>query len=346
MNKPVISSAQSIIDGMGNFDLVHEQIEILKNNGIPVTEFIIDPLKTGWDSEILPNHFRSGASPITALEKAYEFIVKEEKNVVLITGRDYLKSEYSPEERRDLMEIYPGTTIPNVYNELALAYIKENNLTENDFKHIAEKIFENYQRSAKARGIKYQSSEKWYNFITTLFRGVDIANPVVDFHAKVLIVSDDLYKKYFKSDNAVKLTGVSCVKLGADGPDAIEKIVKYGHLKTTYNKACEMAGIDFNNEFKNNNAFLEIYTCFPVVPLAFMQKTGLASNKEELLQFLENYEITVTGGMNLAKAAFNNPVLNALVVMFEKLQESDYKYGLVHGNGGLGYQQGAAIMEK
>ncbi len=48
--------------------------------------------------------------------------------------------------------------------------------------------------------------------------------------------------------------------------------------------------------------------------------------------------------MNLAKGAWNNPALNALVVMYQRLLEGEEAIGLVHGNGGLGYRQGVAIV--
>ena len=69
-----------------------------------------------------------------------------------------------------------------------------------------------------------------------------------------------------------------------------------------------------------------------------------ARDKKELAELLDNYEVTVTGGMNLARAAWNNPSLNALVVMHEKILKNNCGIGLVHGNGGLGYKQGVVIL--
>jgi hypothetical protein len=50
--------------------------------------------------------------------------------------------------------------------------------------------------------------------------------------------------------------------------------------------------------------------------------------------------------MNLAKAAWNNPALNSLILMHHRLCDSSQKIGLIHGNGGLGYRQGVAIIER
>jgi hypothetical protein len=49
--------------------------------------------------------------------------------------------------------------------------------------------------------------------------------------------------------------------------------------------------------------------------------------------------------MNLARGAWNNPALNGLITMYQRMSEGDESIGLVHGNGGLGYRQGVAILE-
>jgi hypothetical protein len=63
------------------------------------------------------------------------------------------------------------------------------------------------------------------------------------------------------------------------------------------------------------------------------------------MPLLSEREVTVTGGMNLARAPWNNPALNALIVMCERLNAGSATMGAVHGNGGLGYKQGFAILQ-
>ena len=48
--------------------------------------------------------------------------------------------------------------------------------------------------------------------------------------------------------------------------------------------------------------------------------------------------------MNLARAPWNNPALNGLITMYHQLMDSPQQFGLVHGNGGIGYRQGIAIL--
>ena len=49
---------------------------------------------------------------------------------------------------------------------------------------------------------------------------------------------------------------------------------------------------------------------------------------------------------NIARAPWNNPALNAVIAMYETLcaRSAPATVGAVHGNGGLGYRQGVAIL--
>ena len=87
-----------------------------------------------------------------------------------------------------------------------------------------------------------------------------------------------------------------------------------------------------------------MYTCYPVVPLGFLQATGLAVDFDQLVQVLRTREVTVTGGMNIARAPWNNPALRGLIAMVRALEQRPQTVGLVHGNGGLGYAQGIALL--
>lgn len=91
---------------------------------------------------------------------------------------------------------------------------------------------------------------------------------------------------------------------------------------------------------------LELYTCSPPIPLAFLLTTKMVESIRELPKFLSSYEITSTGGMNFARAPWNNPALNALIDMCKAMRKGVKNYGLVHGNGGIGEIQGVAILER
>ena len=146
------------------------------------------------------------------------------------------------------------------------------------------------------------------------------------------------------SDIRLQQCGLS--RLDGDGREFLTDISRYEHLQQAYQQACGEANIDFVDLFKRGEALLETYTCYPVVPMAFLLVSGLVEVLEDIPDFLAEHTITITGGMNLARAAWNNPALNALVLMHHRLCDGQEKLGLIHGNGGLGYRQGVAIVER
>jgi len=90
---------------------------------------------------------------------------------------------------------------------------------------------------------------------------------------------------------------------------------------------------------------LEAYTCYPVVPLAFLLHSGLVRDMAAVPGLLRDFEVTVTGGLNLARAPWNNTTLNSMVVATQLLRgRGPKKLAGIHGNGSLGYQQGFLLL--
>ena len=135
------------------------------------------------------------------------------------------------------------------------------------------------------------------------------------------------------------------VSLGC--PEA-ERIRKAGfHILETLVFPVELEQLFVGGQMRmSGNALLEVYTCYPVVPMGFLLAAEMIASVEQMPAFLERYEVTVTGGMNLAGAPWNNPALHALIAMYKKMKSSPHRYGAVHGNGGLGFGQGVAILGK
>jgi hypothetical protein len=142
----------------------------------------------------------------------------------------------------------------------------------------------------------------------------------------------------------VAVLGVGLGPIETDGPEHVELIARYDHLASACQSACAQAGIDLPREFLSGKALIEAYTCFPVAPLGFLLASGIAKSIDEIESVLSTHEITVTGGMNLGRAAWNNPALNAMIVMCQRLHSGEAELGAVHGNGGLGYRQGLALL--
>ncbi|MEH6577299.1 MAG: hypothetical protein V7731_09510 [Amphritea sp.] len=351
MSKALIISAAKTIDAAGCQRACLQLEADIKTLGIAVTELVIDPLKTDWHSPLEENHFRSGCGPIEAIHRAKQLIANGE-HAVVITGKDDLRSGYNRDERVTLMAVY-GEDYPltHAYNELAERFIHRHGADAALFHHLAHHLFENYKCSYRNVVSDELAAEKlpdqrWYNHITPLFRGVDCANPLIDFSGRILLCSEHLSEQLeIPRDLQIEVKGVGLGILPGDGKNHVEDIVSYAHLESAYREACQDAVVDFAESFRQGNALLEAYTCYPVVPMAFLLASGLVDMLEDIPAFLEQHRITITGGMNLAKGPWNNPALNSLIDMYHRLCCGDSALGAVHGNGGLGYKQGIAILQ-
>jgi len=336
------------------FKAAYAQFEEIENqinqHNIEIITLTIDPLSTDWHSPEKDNHFRSGCAPILAIKRAQDLIGCG-ANAVIISGEEPLKSGYSKAERHKLMSIYnDDTSISQLYNDLAHKFIDHHDSTKEDFLNYADLLFQNHSKShqmatQEGRAHFAPPEAKWFNRVTDLFRGVDCANPLVDFTGKLLLCSDDLIKKLnINNQHIVKVKGVGLGLLDVDEPKSLPQIVKYDHLSQAYDIACSQAKLDFNQLVHDQKALMKVYTCYPVVPMAFLLNTGLIDSINQIPEFLSKHLLTLSGGMNLARAPWNNPALFGLIEMYHQLKDTDMNYGLVHGNGGIGYRQGVAIL--
>lgn len=347
-----IIGAAKTEDGVGSLNQVLLLESKLLAKGLKPQQLIIDPLQVDWHSPEAKYHFRSGCAPIEALAKAKQ-LIENGSPAVIIAGEDHIKTAYNRAQRLEKMAVY-GQEYPltQAYTDLARTFSENNGISAQQFKSIANALFENYITSYKKTMAEQFHPEllpesRWYNSITELFRGVDCANPMVDFSGKLIITSADIAEQLdVDKSQWLKVSAVELGRLEGDGAHYIDEIARYQHLHQAYHQACNQAKIDFAHLFKNGEALLEAYTCYPVVPMAFLLVSGLIDTLDEMSSFLAKHTITVTGGMNLARAAWNNPALNALIVMHQRLTNDKESVGLVHGNGGLGYRQGVAIIER
>ena len=326
MSKSLIVAAGKIIDGSGSMTQCDALLAQLDELAVTPVQLAIDPLNAGWHSPLKTNHFRSGCAPIEALARARQLIEEQGESAVIINGEDRLKSDYDRIERAEMMSIYGADyPITHAYNDLSGHFIQQEGITESLFKQCAEQLFDNYKRTYVSRGSSEESlpGEKWYNPITSRFRGVDCANPQVDFRGTLVLVSEALASKLDLQQQPVAVSGVDIQKLEGDGREYIGQISSYRHLQTAYRNSCRQADIDFATLFKSNNALLEVYSCYPVVPMAFLLVSGLIESIKDIPALLKSYAVTVTGGMNLARAPWNNPALNGLVSMYQQLQHHD-----------------------
>ncbi|MFT4928957.1 MAG: hypothetical protein ACI8WB_005077 [Phenylobacterium sp.] len=347
----IIAAAKSI-DHVGNLQPCLDLETQIVQRGYQLHHLYIEPLSADWHSAESAHYFRSGCAPALALAQA-KLLIEQGHHGVVISGEDNLKSGYSRDERLRLMSVY-GADYPltQAYTDLATAFIDQQNIDAGLFKQVCASLFNNYLSSYR-HGLGHDFTEdmlpdqRWYQPLTALFRGVDCANPLVDFSGRLLITSSTLADELNITSEqrvAVKAVAISC--LAGDGREHIEQIVRYQHLAQAYQQCCAQSGIDFAKQFVQGKALLETYTCYPVVPMAFLLASGLVEAVEDIPAFLKLHQITVTGGMNLARAPWNNPALNGIITMVERLtSEAGQSVGLVHANGGLGYRQGIILLE-
>ncbi|MCP4715037.1 MAG: hypothetical protein GY868_07965 [Deltaproteobacteria bacterium] len=348
MSAPLVLTSGRIIDGRGDLSAVTAAEAKLAAAGCATVTLHIDPLKAGWDTPLQTNHFRSGCAPIEALARAGEMLAQSACEAVVISGTDNLRSGFAgrTEQRRKLMNIYgDGCPLPEAYTQLAHAFIEKNRISAEAFKETAALLYDNYRRTAQRAEIDSQPDSRWIKPVTALFRGIDCANPFIDFRGKLILGTTRAAD--FCGIPLKKRIGVLGVGLGqtaGDGPEHINEIAVYTHLKKAFRNACSQAGINFAERFLQHTALLETYTCYPVVPMAFLLAGGIAATIGDIPRILTNYDVTVTGGMNIARAPWNNPALNALICMHHKLEQGPVTLGAVHGNGGLGARQGVAVL--
>lgn len=346
--KYFIVAADRIIDGLGTHEQTSRLIAKAEKQGLSTSFLEIVSLAKRWEDKLTPNQFKSGASAMAAINKARKLLLEKKAALVVIKGVDQLRTGYSKEEREKYMKLYQGKYTPlDGYTKLVVPFMKCHGIDKKKFLEISEALFENYARTWKSlHPEKTLPDPRWFEFITEYFRGVDCANPNIDYSGQ-LIITDEQHADLLQvpENQRISILGNAFTKLRVDGYESIPTIAPYHHLKRTADKAFSEAQIDFKAEFLKGRALLEAYTCYPVVPMALLLKLGVVAHLEELPEFLKLHEVTVTGGLNLAKAPWNLTSLNYLIAMREKLLTSKSKrYGLVHGNGSLGNQQGITIL--
>jgi hypothetical protein len=256
------------------------------------------------------------------------------------------------------MSIFGDVTIPEAYNRLAHELLNELSITKEQFLSSATLLYENYLKTSQKESIKSESANKVVDrnilldkMKADLFTLTDCANPYVDFTGGLIITNKDMadYLEIPTVDQ-IEIKGAK-YNIVADGPHNIDAIVGkegdvFPHLGKAFRNACSQGQVDFVREFKTGNALMEVYTCYPPIPLAFLITTKMIENIDQLADFLEAHEITITGGLNFARAPWNNPALNSLIALCQNFRVTKKEYGLVHGNGGLGGLQGVAILQK
>ncbi len=346
-----ILEGECIVDGIGSLSKTEELRETLSKSDARVLEFEIASIKDGWHKPLPKNRLRCACSPMIAIDSAQKLFENHELDAIVIHGKDYIKTDFQDKkaERDQLMHIYgENGHILDAYHRLAHEFIKYWKISREEFRSLSEVIFKNHLRVWRRKNpIQKKPDDKWFKPVTDLFRGVDCANPSVDFEGSLIIGTKEIAKKCnLEPEPCIQIIGCNIQQCCEDNMDSIPKIVPYDHLRLSFKKACEQANLDFIHKYLSGTAALEIYTCYPVVPLGFLFKTGLVSSTVEIPGFLDKHSLTITGGLNLAKAPYDNTTLYAFIKMAEHLRADESPLiGGIHSVGALGYKQAFAILK-
>lgn len=343
MSKALIIASGGCQDGAGSLTKLQETVQQVEAAGLQLERLTIQPMRAGWNAPLPRHEYRSGCGPLEALAYAQTLLKEGVFEAVLISGADAVKTGYTRAELAELMPIY-GQDYPltEAYTDLSKEFCRQEGLSFESFRDLRDLAFANYQRSAP----EVELDTKWFAEITDLFRGVDCANPYTDYEGGLLLVRDDLLDRLELTEPCVEVAGVGIGYAQGDGVNYLEELASYWHLEKAVYYANLEAGINFARKHKARQALLEAYTCYPVVPLAFLLHSKLVSSWQEVPAWLAEHALTLKGGMNLNRAPWNLPALRALIEMTSALQTSTQEFGGVHGNGGLGYKQGFAILRR
>lgn len=351
----------------------HTAIEInniLDTENKRVAYFFIDPLLDSFEAAnrfyfgILEcktirkiNTYKTGAGPIQAMTDAGELIKNDLYDAIFIFGHEPLLSDtrnYGRETIKKAMEIFEDVSLIECYDLLARQLCRETDISNDEFRELTDNLFNNYSRTFRNKsGTPLDSSRGkiLHDLGTDLFCLTDCANPNIDF-AGGLIVADNRTADQLKipKDRRVQVSG-SKYSIVKGSPKAIDSITGkdnnlFPHLKDAFLRAQADSQIDIIREFQNKNLLLEAYTCYPPIPIALLLATGFVNNINKISEFLKHHEITVTGGMNIARAPWNNPALNGLIEVTKLLVKGNSQYGMVHGSGGIGEAQGITVLER
>jgi hypothetical protein len=301
------------------------------------------------------NAYKSGAGPIQALTDAKELIDHDLYDAVFIFGHEPLLSDtrkYGKDAVVKAMEIMEDYSLIRCYDLLAQRLCLETGLSQEDFCRLADKLYENYTRTFRGNSVSDGGVARGrilHDLGTDLFRLTDCANPNLDFAGGLIVASERVADRLDPSPEARVKVLASKYAMVEGSPQAIPGIVGvrgklFAHMKEAFEQAQSEANISIHDALRRKNLLLEVYTCYPPIPMAFLLAAGFVEDVGRMPAFLDDFEITLTGGMNLAKAPWNNPALNGLIEVSKQLLSQNAEYGLVHGNGGIGEVQGVAVL--
>jgi hypothetical protein len=346
-------------------------LQFLQAEKLRIAAYFIDPLLDAFEAanhfyfqilsaECLPriSCYRSGAGPLQALADARELIDGGLCDAVFIFGYEPLREQkrrYGAEAIARAMDIFPGEkSILACYNELARDLSAELRLDQAGFFALADALYQNYGRTFLELHPAAQLPERGRSMAGQggeLFRLTDCANPNVNFAGGIIVASAAAAERLeISPDQRLAIRSVHS-RTVAGAPARLKAILGSAphflpHLQAVFQAVQHEAGVDLRSAFHAGRLRLDLYTCYPPIPLAALWSCGLANSVAELFSLLATYPVTLTGGLSLAGAPWNNPVLNSFITLYQQREQIPADYFLIHANGGIGEMQGLALFTR
>lgn len=156
-----------------------------------------------------------------------------------------------------------------------------------------------------------------------------VANPSVDLAAAVIVMDEELARSLgVPDDRMIHLLG------GAAAAEDEDYLARDRYDHSTAQAAVLDAVADIAGGAANFD-WLELYSCFPVVPKMAMRHLGLDA---------ETTLPTVTGGLTFFGGPLNNYMSHAIAAMVRTLREHPGDLGLVYGQGGYVTKHHALVL--
>ncbi len=242
LSSNLILAANSIIDGKGTISSTNNVRERLLETKAKVQEFKISSIKDGWGTPLPKNTVRGACSSISVMIESQRLFEKREVDAVIISGKDHIRSDFrnNKEERDQLMKVYEGKySFLEAYNQLAHEFLRYWKIQPEEFRSLAAALFENHFGVLKNSNPTVEPPDKkWFEPVTDLFRGVDCANPNVDFEGCLIFGTTEIAKRCgIDPKDCVQIVGCNLKQVGEDSLSSIPKIVNwFGRIDGRYSK--------------------------------------------------------------------------------------------------------------
>lgn len=164
------------------------------------------------------------------------------------------------------------------------------------------------------------------------YRKLMVANPSVNQSSAIILTSLE-HAQHLGIDESklIFLWGGAA----ANEPDNYLERDQYQH--SSAQQACLDAAVAIAGGDAERFDFLELYSCFPVVPKMALQHLGLDA---------ESINPTVAGGLTFFGGPLNNYMSHANCAMVRKLRENPSALGLLYGQGGFVTKHHSLVLSR